>query len=161
VPRYIGVDSNLTLKEPYEKMTSFLNKDKTNTTKIELYFQDALIVDYTSMVYDMVFTSPPYYNKELYKETDTTWNKKKTEEEWNETFYRPLFMKTWASLQTGGVYCLNVPLHLYEEVCVPLFGEADEAIEMKKYNRILPKKEQKQFNVGQKYTEYIYVWRKI
>jgi len=160
VPRYIGIDSNLTLKEPYEKMTSFLNKDKTKATHFELYFQDALTVDYTSMIYDMVFTSPPYYNKELYKETDTTWNKKKTLEEWNETFYRPLFMKTWASLQTGGIYCLNVPAPLYKEVCVPLFGEADEAIEMKKYNRILPKKEQKQFNVGQKYTEYIYVWYK-
>ncbi len=158
VPKYIGIDSNTLLKEPYLKMTSFL-KNKSET-EIELYFQDALTVDYSRLDYDMVFTSPPYYNKELYKESDTVWNKKRTEEEWNNGFYRPLFETTWKHLKQGGTYCLNIPENLYERVCVPLFGEATEAIEMKKYARILPKRETKQFNVGQKYVEYIYVWKK-
>jgi hypothetical protein len=160
VPKYIGIDSNLNLKVPYYKMTSFL-KEKTNMiTQMQLYFQDALTVDYSTLDYDMVFTSPPYYNKELYKETTTQWNTKKTQEEWNETFYKPLFQKTWTHLKPGGHYCLNIPSHLYANICVPIFGEATEAIALKKYNRILPKKEQKQFNVGQGYEEYIYVWHK-
>jgi hypothetical protein len=158
VKKYIGIDSNTFLQEPYDKMVSFL-KTKTNT-EIELHFQDARTMDYGALEYDMVFTSPPYYNKELYPVEQKEWNKKRTEEEWNEEFYKPLFQETWKHLKSGGYYCLNIPNHLYEKVCVPLLGEAKEAIEMKKYARILPKRETKQFNVGQKYVEYIYIWIK-
>jgi len=160
IPKYIGIDSNINLKEPYEKMTSFLKSSTKTTTEIDLYFQDALTVDYATLDYDMVFTSPPYYNKELYKETATQWNTKKTPQEWNDTFYKPLFQMTWNHLKPGGYFCLNVPCHLYQDVCIPLFGEATDTIALKKYNRILPQKKQKQTNVGQKYEENIYIWSK-
>jgi hypothetical protein len=153
-PKYIGIDYNENLKEPYNKMCIELKKH-TNT-EIELYFQDALTMNYSSLEYDMVFTSPPYYNKEIYGEKETY----KNNEEWDTLFYKPIFKLTWESLKTGGYYCLNVPSSIYEKICIPLLGEAQECIELKKYSRILPKKETKQFNVGQKYKEYIYIWKK-
>jgi len=163
VPKYIGIDYNENLKEPYEKMCGFLKNDKTlkttstvTTTEIELYFQDALSIDYSKLEYDMVFTSPPYYNKEIYGDKKTY----ETKDEWNTKFYKPVFKKVWEGLKPGGHFCLNIPQCIYDDICVPLIGEAKELIELKKYARCLPKRETKQFNVGQKYKEYIYIWKK-
>lgn len=155
VPKYIGIDNNLQLVEPYKKMVGHLQNN--TTTKIELHFQDAKLFNYNSIDYDMVFTSPPYYNKEIYGGNTHDY---KTKEDWDDKFYKPVFKKTWDGLKNGGYYCLNVPQCIYEKKCVPLFGEAGELIELKKYSRILPKHETKQFNVGQKYKEFIYIWRK-
>ena len=75
VPKYIGIDLNTDLKTPYQKMKEFMQT--RSTTEIELYFQDALEIDYSKFKYDMVLTSPPYYNIEVYgsnnkgKEFDT------------------------------------------------------------------------------------------
>ena len=63
-------------------------------TKIELIFKDALKVDYSKIDYDLVLTSPPYYNTEIYKGT-----KKMDKENWNNNFYKPLFTKTFANLK--------------------------------------------------------------
>ena len=153
VPKYIGIDNNIRLEEHYKKMVEHLKNE--TTTEIELHFKDALDVDYSKMEYDMVFTSPPYYNKEIYG-----LEKSKSKEEWDEKFYKPVFKKTWDGLKNGGVYCLNVPNCIYNDICVPLLGEANESFEMKKYARVLPKKEQKQTNVGHLYKEQIYIWVK-
>lgn len=155
VPKYIGLDSNTNLRAPYEKMREQLLLHASGTD-IQLHFMDSREVDYSQLNYDMVFTSPPYYNKELYGNDQTF----QTEEEWNTTFYIPLFTKTWESLPCGGVYCLNVPERLYTNICVPLFGESTENIELKKFSRTLPKRDTARKNVGQKYKEQIYVWRK-
>jgi len=154
VKKYIGIDSNINLIQPYHKMSEYLKTQ--STTEIELYFEDALNIDYSKLDYDMVFTSPPFYNKEIYGNKETY----KTNEEWDETFYKPIFKLTWDNLKREGVYCLNIPIILYENICLPLFGEANEMIELNKYSRLLPKKENKQYNVGQKYKEYIYIWKK-
>jgi 16S rRNA G966 N2-methylase RsmD len=157
ITKYIGIDSNQSLKEPYREMTETLLTD--SPMQIELRFQDALTVDYSTIgPYDMVFTSPPYYSKETYQDQPIVTTSK---EEWNQEFYIPLFLVTWTNLQPGGHYCLNIPQDLYETVCIPLFGQALEAIELKKYSRLLPKEGvKKQTNVGHKYKEFIYIWRK-
>jgi hypothetical protein len=161
VPKYIGIDYNTNLEEPYKKMSEYFiknNKNQNTNTKIELYFQDALTIDYSKMDYDMVFTSPPYYNKEIYGSKEMIY---KTNDEWDEKFYKPVFKATWDGLKIDGYYCLNIPQCIYDKICIPLFGEAVEMIELKKYARVLPKKETKQLNVGQKYKEFIYIWKKV
>jgi len=183
VPKYIGIDLNPNLVEPYNAMVEQLmvvndaeTEHKSCPTKIELYFKNALDMDYSQLDYDMVFTSPPFYDKETYSDMVSYLSKN----EWDEKFYRPVFEKTWQHLKSGGVYCLNVPQYLYERVCVDAFGgEAHELVELKKYSRVLPKngqsaaaaaeaptgqaeaqKKMRRSNVGQKYKEYIYVWHK-
>lgn len=177
IPHYIGIDSNMYLEKPYKEMIDFLSP--FTKTKMDVYFQDCLTMDYSSLQYDMVFTSPPYYNKEIYRthkekeeeedgkeekeEKDTIKKKQmKTKEEWNETFYIPLFHETWKYLQPGGIYCLNVPNEIYETLLLPWLGEANEKRELKKFSRLLPKRtDTKQYNVGQQYNECIYVWYKM
>ena len=146
LPKYIGIDANTHLSEPYRNMMDFV-ADKTET-KLEVFFQDALTIDYSQLKYDMVFTSPPYYNIEIYR-GDTS---KSTKEEWNTGFYKPLFDKTWENMQRPGFYCLNIPSEIYEDCCVPILGQYTRRIALKKQTR---KK-----SAANQYSEYIYIWEK-
>ena len=127
-------------------MVKLLKKMGT-TTKIKLMFKDALTVDYSKLDYDFVLTSPPYYNIELYTGTNH-----KTEEEWETTFYIPLFTKTFKHLKRGGYYVLNIPQKVYESVCVDLFGKADIKMPLKL--------KLKNMHTEKEYHEFIYVWKK-
>ena len=145
VPKYIGIDSNRNLKTPYNKMCRFLKKH--STTDIKLYFQDALSVDYSKLDYDLVLTSPPYYNIELYNNGS---NNQKTKEEWDEQFYKPIFQKTYKHLSSGGHYCLNIPEEVFKTVAINILGKPQTKIPLPKAQR----------SAGEKYHEYIYVWVK-
>jgi 16S rRNA G966 N2-methylase RsmD len=148
VPNFIGIDLNKRLKEPCLRMAKLLKQLGTQT-KIKLMFKDALKVDYSKLEYDMVLTSPPYYNVEIYEGTSV-----KTEEEWEQEFYIPLFTDTYKHLKKGGHYALNVPQKIYESVCLDLFGPAKIKIPLKKKARPKNKYTKKD------YGEYIYVWIK-
>lgn len=144
IPKYIGIDINHDLQIPYQEMTTFLKE--RSSTNIEIYMQDAVKIDYSKFTYDMVFTSPPYFFLEKYSNNETYGQSK---EKMIKTFYIPLFSNTFVHLQKNGHYCLNVNIEIYETVCLPLWGEANEIISLKKSKR------------QNKYTEYIYVWKKI
>jgi hypothetical protein len=143
VESYIGIDLNSHLKPLYEKMVNQLKK--LSTTKIKLYFKDALKIDYSKINYDFVLTSPPYYNVEIYRNNDIL-----EKEEWNDKFYIPLFTKTYKYLKKNGYYCLNVPTYIYDEICIKIIGESDEKIPLGKPKRLL----------NDEYSEYIYIWHK-
>jgi hypothetical protein len=153
LPKYIGIDSNKYLRESYRQMMDFV-VDKTET-KIEVFFQDALTIDYTQLKYDMVFTSPPYYNIEIYRRTGKGTSDMDSKEKWNTEFYKPLFQKTWENMQTPGYYCLNIPLEVYESACLPILGKCWKKILLKKRGRT-----QKNEEEGKGYEEFIYVWKK-
>lgn len=143
IDKYTGIDLNKELEPKYKKMISFL-KDKSKT-KIKMIFKDALKVDYSKIDYDMVFTSPPYFNIEIYKGT-----KKRTKEDWTEEFYKPLFLKTFKYLKKNGWYCLNIPNNIFEEIALPLFGKPQKEINLPISKR--------GYNI--KYSEKIYCWKK-
>ena len=143
ISKYTGIDLNPELKKPYNEMVKTL-KPLTETS-INLIFKDALKVDYSKIDYDLVLSSPPYYNIEIYKGT-----KEMNKEEWNNNFYKPLFIKTFAHLKKGGHYCLNIPEEVYKNVCIGVLGDADEFLPLPKALR----------TTEEKYKEYIYVWKK-
>jgi 16S rRNA G966 N2-methylase RsmD len=143
IDKYIGVEINTSLKEPYQEMTNFLKNN--SSTEIEMIFDNALNVDFSLLDYDTAFTSPPYYFLEKY-ENNTEYKSKK---EMNEKFYKPLFEITHKYLKAGGFYILNINKEIYESVCVELFGQAHEAFSLKKSKR------------QNDYTEYVYVWKKL
>jgi DNA modification methylase len=142
IPNYIGIEINNNLETPYKNLIHFLNK-KSNT-KIHMYFQNALDIDYTKLEYDFVFTSPPYYFIQKYENNIQYISK----EDMDQQFYFPLFKKTFMNLKEGGYYILNVNKEVYERVCIPLLGEANE---------IFPYKKSKRQN---EYKEIVYVWKK-
>jgi len=143
IEKYIGIEINTSLKEPYQNMLKFAKE--VSTTEIEMIFDDALNIDYSSLVYDTAFTSPPYYFLEKYENNKEYASKK----EMNEKFYKPLFTNTYKYLKVGGYYILNINKEIYDSVCLELFGSAHESFSLKKSKR------------QNDYMEYIYVWHKI
>lgn len=153
VPNYIGVDTNVDLAPNYARMVAFLDlahgqhQHGSSKTNIRMFFQDARTVDYTHLFYDMVLTSPPYFNLEKYAHSEN-YDAFVSKPTMIAEFYEPLFRNTFNGMQIGGHYCLNVNVEIYEGVCISLFGEADEKVQMGKSQR------------QNDYTEFIYIWRK-
>jgi hypothetical protein len=143
VPNYIGIDLNSNLSTPYGEMINFLSPH--SQTKAQVFIEDAVLFDYSSIEYDMVLTSPPYYFLEKYSNNCSYGNSK---EEMNKYFYIPLFTKTFKYLKNGGHYCLNINKEIYDNVCVPILGVAQETIELRKSKR------------QNDYGEFIYIWYK-
>ena len=138
IKKYIGIDNNQNLKQPYENMVEVLNI--FYSTEIELLFEDCLKIDYSKLDYDCVMTSPPYYNIELYSNTQ-----KKTKKEWINNFYIPIIMMTFNNMKKGGYYCLNVNKKMYDDFLFDILGYYDgkHLISSRTRNE-----------------EFIYIWRK-
>lgn len=142
IPRYIGIELNSSLIQPYKQLTEFLKE--RSKTEVQMIFDSALNVDYSKLEYDFVFTSPPYYFIQKY-ENNTEYASKK---EMDSAFYIPLFSNTYANLKPGGIYALNINKEVYENVCVKLFGPAHDSYPYKKSKR------------QNNYDEIVYVWKK-
>ena len=142
IESYYGVEINTDLKEPYEKMESYL-RTKSNT-KFSIHFADAAEFDYSSIEYDTVFSSPPYYFIEKYANNVGYKSKK----EMDDKFYKPVFSNTYLHLKKGGHFIINVCKEVYDNVLKNLFGEAQ---------LIFPLKKSKRQN---NHTEMVYVWIK-
>jgi hypothetical protein len=141
LPKYIGIDSNSNLVNPYSNLINFLRE--RSKTKFELYFKDALSIEYQTMAYDAIFTSYPYYNIEKY----SNYKQYKTKRQMNEEFYKPLTKKIYAGLQSNGFMALNVSPEIYEFITT-IMGECERRIPLDCRNR------------NATYREYIYMWFK-
>jgi 16S rRNA G966 N2-methylase RsmD len=104
---FYGLEINNDLITPYDNLLSYL-KTKC-ATEYSIQICDALTVDYSTMTYDTVFTSPPYYAIEKYAHNATYVSKK----DMNDKFYKPLFQLTYNGLQHGGHYIINVCKEVY------------------------------------------------
>ena len=139
---YYGVEINTDLKEPYDNMVSYL-RTKSNT-EFGIHFGDAAEFDYSTLDYDMVFSSPPYYFIEKYANNIGYKSKK----EMDDKFYKPVFSKSYNGLKKDGHFIINVCKEVYDNVLKNLFGEAHLMFPLKKSKR------------QNSYTEMVYVWVK-
>lgn len=149
---HIGIDINIHLQPAYEQLEIFLKNQKygelyqdLNQTHFQTICQDALIVDYSQLNYNVVFASPPYYFIEIYENNRLY----ATKQEMNALFYKPLFQKTFDGLQTPGIYMINVCKEVYTQVLEPLLGIPHQCKALKKSKR------------QNNHTELIYIWYKI
>jgi len=140
IPHYIGVELNPNLRIPLTDMRNALQN--LSATQIKLFFGDCRYTDYASLHYDCIFTSPPYFNLELY-----TGTKKRTKKEWIESFYEPLFKVIWRHLRPKGVMILSIPDDVFSIVC-----------------RVINQQPMTRFPFMRRHRshkiEYIYVWGK-
>ena len=72
---YTGIDTNIEMKPAYDNMINYLSRDieinplltiQANPNKLTMYWQSCLDVDFSTINYDFVLTSPPYINLEIY-----------------------------------------------------------------------------------------------
>ena len=138
---YTGIDTNLNLRPSYDAMMEQFGK-------VNMIWGDALEQDFTAIDYDMVLTSPPYWdtgNLEIY-ELMKVW---KTEKEFYETFLIPLITKCRASIKRQGKVCFNISPKMYKALTGKYkFPPCDEQVAM------LQQKVQ-----GKDKGDMVYVWR--
>ena len=139
---FYGIEINSDLKEPYDKMVTYL-RTKSNT-EFGIHFGDAVEIDYSTINYDTIFSSPPYYFIEKYANNVAYKSKK----DMDEKFYKPVFSKTYLHLKKDGHFIINVCKEVYDNVLKNLFGEA---------HMLFPLKKSKRQN---NHTEMVYVWVK-
>ena len=94
---YTGIDTNTELQSAYDGMIDFLDKEQeldsnlfeTQASKLKMIYKSCLDVDFSEIPYDMVLTSPPYINLELYEHMEP-WQ---SDEAFYKDFFLPLFEK--------------------------------------------------------------------
>lgn len=127
---YLGFDTNPGLQESYKRMIDDLKFDPGNYI---VKLQDCLKVDYSQYQFDLVLTSPPYYNLEKYP-GGQTWN---TEEAYYLEFLVPLLKKLQAGIQRPGHICLNIGIKMYDRLTriykYPLCSREIEFKQRKRY----------------------------
>jgi len=139
---FYGIEINTDLKTPYDNMISYL-KTKSST-EFNIQFCDAATFDYSTIEYDTVFSSPPYYFIEKYANNIKYSSKK----DMDEKFYKPVFSKSYLHLKKGGYFVINICKDVYDNVLKKLLGDASIVFPLKKSKR------------QNDYTEMVYVWKK-
>jgi len=111
---YVGIDPNTANHSGYQKQIEFYKKHKTffeNDKTVEMIDSPAEDVDYSRFenFFDMVFTSPPYFNTEKYTYDDTqSWVRYKTIDEWNKNFLHKTLGKIIPAVKQGGIIAINI-----------------------------------------------------
>ena len=156
---YTGIDTNVEMVTAYKNMIEFLNEytgfDNPNLTmvndaKLKMIWQSCLDVDFSTIDYDFVLTSPPYVNLEIYEHMEL-WGS-------NEAFYRSFFIPLWEKcvkhIKTGGRVCFNVSPKMYEDALsfglTPCDEEEDLLQQMGQKKTAIKK--------GKKKQDKIYIW---
>ena len=147
---YIGFDTNTDLRPGYEGMIhdlfvsrGFLGND------IKLFWETSLNEDIIKTLdYDMVLTSPPYENMELYSHM-TPWT---SDDQFYKEFLIPLIDLCHKYLKDGGKSCWNISPKMYKKLT-------------KKYHyRECDSQEDLRQQLGKQYKtksqDYIYIWTK-
>tara|TARA_R110002153_G_C13231433_1_gene489841 strand:- start:88 stop:1050 length:963 start_codon:yes stop_codon:yes gene_type:complete len=138
---YIGVDTNINLKQGYENMITDLQGNKN---KIKLLWQSCLDIDYSKYDYDLILTSPPYINMEMYENMTPFENDKIFYEE----FLIPTMDKSFQHLKQGGKMCINISPKMFKSLIQHGYRAPDEQIDLRQ-------------QLGKKPSQdYIYVWSK-
>lgn len=99
VDRYVGVDPNAELHAGYAEIITRFGADPAKFETIPAPFQDFT----TAESFDLVFTSPPYFNHEIYS-TDATQSVVEFPllDDWFEGFLMVLVKKSLAALNPNG-----------------------------------------------------------
>jgi len=165
---YTGIDTNINMKEAYKSMMNIDEPweqtsypcDMYNSQKskgevlsaiyngghhIKMLWKSCFDVDFSEYPYDLVLTSPPYDNMEIYEHSELYDNK---ENKYYEDFLLPLMNKLVE--ETDCPICINISPKIYKQLT--------ETYEFPKCDREIDLRQQ----LGQQYKtksqDYIYVW---
>jgi len=102
---YTGIDPNLRLVDGYNAQVATFNKNKT----VEFFHECAEDVDLGERMFDMIFTSPPYFNIERYTQEDNqSFKRYRKINDWNKLFLHKTLAHAWEHLEDGGVMVINI-----------------------------------------------------
>lgn len=145
---YTGIDTNTNLKPGYTKMieqlTDYNTKLKKTNSKMDMIYQDCKDIDFATIDYDCVLTSPPYINLEIY-ENMTPFQSEKAYYEW----LTNLINKCLTHIKNKGWVCFNISPKLYKGLISAGFRKCQMEIDLLQQKRFGKDKEDK-----------VYCWNK-
>jgi hypothetical protein len=152
---YIGIDPNVQV--PYDKIAEYLTS--IIPKKYKVYNACSEDFDYEPLgKFDLVFTSPPYFNTEIYSEDPSqSCHKYSQPDIWLEKFLFATLNKCYHALKPGGVMAINIKNCGKHELVEPML-EYMESIGLKEKERICMLQAKRYSN--NKTYEYIYVFTK-
>jgi hypothetical protein len=111
---YVGLDPKVDNHPLYNKQRDFYNKHMSffeNDKRSDFYAVPAEEFNFNKYdnYFDMVFTSPPYYNVEHYSQDDTqSFKRYKNVEDWNKYFLHTVLTNVCASVRLHGIVAINI-----------------------------------------------------
>jgi hypothetical protein len=111
---YVGLDPKTDNHQLYNKQRDFYNKHTSffeNNKRSDFYAIPAEEFDFNKYdnYFDVVFTSPPYYNVEHYSQDDTqSFKRYKTISDWNTNFLHNVLTNLYQSVRLQGVVAINI-----------------------------------------------------
>lgn len=139
---YIGMDTNVNLKSSYDQMISEIPNGSS-----EMIWNDCRTVDLKSLGrIDLVFTSPPYANKEVYEHMTPF----ATEHSYYNDFLIPMLNRCLDVVETDGCVALNLNPEYYDALLRVGFRPADKTFAFLQSTR--------KTKDGQVKQEFVYCW---
>ena len=111
---YVGVDPRRENHPIYQKQSDFYHSMLTmfeSDKKVDFYIEAAedFYYDGYENTFDIVFTSPPYFNVERYSYDDNqSWVRYKNIDSWNYQFLQKSLDNIIPTLKSGGKLCINI-----------------------------------------------------
>lgn len=117
---YTGIDTNTDLVAPYNVMMSVMESPKLN-----MIWDSCFNVDFESIDYDFVLTSPPYINLEIYNNMTPF----RDNNQFYTEFLIPLIDKCLKHIKRGGKVAFSISPKMYKELIECGYRECDESID--------------------------------
>tara|TARA_B110000208_G_scaffold166821_1_gene205923 strand:+ start:134 stop:1018 length:885 start_codon:yes stop_codon:yes gene_type:complete len=140
--KYTGFDTNINLKDGYDRMIKDLD-----IKNCRMIYTDILKADLSEVKYDLVLTSPPYINMELYEHMTPFIN----DVIFYNEFLIPMLDKCYKHLQIGGHMAINISPKMFKSLMKLGYRKPDEEIDLRQ-------------QLGKQYKtksqDYIYIWNK-
>jgi len=111
---YVGLDPRKENHPIYQKQAEYYDNqlgffETEKKTKFHCEPAEEFDFDQYKDTFDIIFTSPPYFNVERYGYDDTqSWVRYKNIDQWNQNFLQRSIENMWTSLRSGGVLCVNI-----------------------------------------------------
>lgn len=165
---YIGIDPNVAVYENYHKQDIFYSKliGKKNTMFLNMPAEE---VGLPPEIVDFVFTSPPYFNCEIYTRDDTqSENRYDNLKNWLDGFLKPTLSMAYYALKPGGIIALNISDFADKNgrvcMCDPMNDFFRDELKMEFVEcsgfRISARYQSAIKHQGEAHTEPLWVWRK-
>jgi hypothetical protein len=123
--RYLAYDPNKKLYPGHKQiMDTFSEYMKSGTTHFEIRYEPFESANLGSELFDLIFTSPPYFNLEIYDTTDTegtqSISKYNLFEGWLTSFLFRSLLNAWNHLQVGGNMVIHITDFGGHSICEPM-----------------------------------------
>jgi len=123
--RYLAYDPNKKLVQGHnEILDTFAKHMKSGTTNFEIRYEPFESANLGSELFDLIFTSPPYFNLEIYdtndKEASQSISRYQGLEQWITGFLFRSLLNAWNHLQIGGNMVIHITDFADNSICEPM-----------------------------------------